>query len=420
VDINLRKLDDRTPNDYEFGYVDISAVNSNGDVAEPTLLTFSEAPTRARRMVRSGDTIISTVRTYLRAVALFETAQEELICSTGFAVLSPRHSVEPRFLYYWVRSSPFVDAVVARSTGVSYPAANPSDVGDLPLALPSRPTQVAIADFLDRETERIDRLVEKKRRLIELLEEKRTALISHTVTKGLDQSVPMKDSGIAWLGEIPKHWETLRMSAFARPGAKTFVDGDWVELPYITDEGIRLIQTGNIGVGEYREQGFRYIAEESFYELQCTEVMPGDVLVCRLADPVGRACLAPELGVRMITSVDVCIVKTRSDVDARYLVYLLSSKQYLAHLDAIGRGGTRVRVSRSQLGQVRLPIPPLEDQERIAGHLDDRVPGIRHVMHKTEEQLDKLAEYRQALITAAVTGQLDVTAETPEPEEVVA
>jgi type I restriction enzyme S subunit len=278
-------------------------------------------------------------------------------------------------------------------------------------------TQRAITDFLDRETERLDQLMAKKRRLVELLEEKRTALISHTVTKGLDPSVPMKDSGIPWLGEIPADWETRRMSAFARPGPKTFVDGDWVELPYITDEGIRLIQTGNIGVGAFREQGFRYIANESFHELRCTEVMPGDVLVCRLADPVGRACLAPNLGVRMITSVDVCVIKTHSNVDARYLVYLLSSTQYLAHLDAIARGGTRLRVSRSQLGQIHLPLPPIKDQARIADYLDKRVTVTGEITNKLSAQLDKLAEYRQALITAAVTGQLDFAEKMPGPQE---
>ena len=118
-----------------------------------------------------------------------------------------------------------------------------------------------------------------------------------------------KDSGVEWLGEIPAQWEVKPIRALARPGYKTFTDGDWIESPYIRDQGIRLIQTGNIGVGEYREQGFRYINEETFRDFGCTEVVPGDVLICRLADPVGRACRAPDLGGRMITSVDVCILK---------------------------------------------------------------------------------------------------------------
>ena len=133
-----------------------------------------------------------------------------------------------------------------------------------------------------------------------------------------------RDSGVEWLGEVPEHWEVSRIAAVARRGSGTFTDGDWVELPYITDSGIRLIQTGNIGIGSYREQGFRYIEESSFDELRCTEIDPGDVLICRLADPVGRACLAPKLGVRMITSVDVCILKPSEQFSPPYIVHLLS------------------------------------------------------------------------------------------------
>ena len=132
---------------------------------------------------------------------------------------------------------------------------------------------------------------------------------------------------------------------------------------------MRLVQTGNIGVGMYREQGFRYIDELSFEELRCTEVNPGDVLICRLADPVGRACLAPDLGVRMITSVDVCILKPSEWFSAEYLVFLLSSKGYLSHVDSLVRGGTRDRISRSMLGAIKVPRPSRLEQQAIADYL---------------------------------------------------
>src|SRR5690242_4408534 len=102
-----------------------------------------------------------------------------------------------------------------------------------------------------------------------------------------------KDAGVEWLGPIPSDWDVRSLRDLAKDGKHTFVDGDWIETPYITDEGLRLIQTGNIGVGSYKEQGFRYISPQTFLELGCTEVHPNDVLICRLAEPVGRACLAP-------------------------------------------------------------------------------------------------------------------------------
>ena len=216
-----------------------------------------------------------------------------------------------------------------------------------------------------------------------------------------------KASGIEWLGEIPEHWEVAPIRAFAMPGYKTFTDGDWIESPYIRDEGIRLIQTGNIGVGRYREQGFRYIDEETFKQFRCTEIKPRDILICRLAEPVGRACLAPDLGVRMITSVDVCILKPRSDVDPAFVVYALSYQGYLSWMNSICRGGTRDRVSRSMLGSIRIQKPPSDEQRAIAAFLDMETARIDRLIEMKERQIELLQEKRTAVISHAVTKGLD-------------
>ncbi len=216
-----------------------------------------------------------------------------------------------------------------------------------------------------------------------------------------------KDSGVEWLGEIPAHWEVKPIRALARPGYKTFTDGDWIESPFIRDEGIRLIQTGNVGVGGYREQGFRYIDEETFRAFRCSEVLPGDVLICRLADPVGRACLAPDLACRMITSVDVCILKPASDDHAAFVVHALTGSEYLAWLAGICRGGTRDRVSRSMLGAIRVQRPPLAEQSSIAAYLDRETARIDALVAKKERLIELLQAKRTALITRAVTKGLD-------------
>src|SRR5687768_9149494 len=176
---------------------------------------------------------------------------------------------------------------------------------------------------------------------------------------------------LSWLGQIPAHWDVKRIKQLARQKYKAFVDGDWIESPFIVqDEGIRLIQTGNIGIGKYKEQGYRYITEETFRKLDCTEFFPGDILICRLAEPVGRACLAPDLGTRMITSVDVCILKPQDKYNSRFIVYCLSSDSYLNWLAVLSRGSTRDRISRSMLGDIHIPVPPLPEQQTIAVYLD--------------------------------------------------
>lgn len=209
--------------------------------------------------------------------------------------------------------------------------------------------------------------------------------------------------------DFPANWEIEKISRIAKPGFKTFTDGDWIEAPFITDSGVRLLQTGNIGLGTFKEQGFRYISEESFNALRCTEVKPGDVLICRLADPVGRACLAPNLPEKMITSVDVCILKPSADWDSRFIVYFLSSKPYLDYLQSFSRGGTRDRVSRSFLGNVRIPRPSLSRQIEIADFLDRETAKADALVAKYERLIELLEEKRVALITQAVTKGLDFT-----------
>ena len=216
-----------------------------------------------------------------------------------------------------------------------------------------------------------------------------------------------RNSYVEWLGEIPVHWDVSTIKSLARPGYRTFVDGDWIESPYIAADGIRLIQTGNIGTGKYKEQGFRYISSETFKSFRCTEIEPDDILICRLGEPVARACLAPRLGKRMITSVDVCILKLREKASAQFLVYSMSSSHYLDWVGSLVRGSTRDRVSRSMLGSFVVPFPPPAEQRAIANFLDRETATIDALVARKERLIELLQEKRTALITRAVTRGLD-------------
>lgn len=143
--LNSRTLGENTASDFEINYIDISSVDSDGRQNTPETMTFGDAPSRARRIVSSGDTIISTVRTYLKAISYIENANDSLICSTGFAVVTPGPTLHPRFLFYWVCSEWFVNEIVARSVGVSYPAINAVEVGNLPCPAVPIQEQQAIA-----------------------------------------------------------------------------------------------------------------------------------------------------------------------------------------------------------------------------------------------------------------------------------
>jgi len=220
---------------------------------------------------------------------------------------------------------------------------------------------------------------------------------------------PMKESGIEWIGEMPERWEICKVKQCATNEKTLFNDGDWIESPYITDSGIMLIQTGNIGEGFYKEQGYRFISEETFHKLQCKYVYPNDILISRLASPVGRACLAPNLEDKMICSVDVCILRANSDIDRRYLNYYFALNGYIEHTDLIARGTTLQRISRTQLGNILVILPSFPEQQAIADYLDTKCNLIDSTIEKQKKVIEKLQSYKQSLITEAVTKGLDPT-----------
>ena len=175
-----------------------------------------------------------------------------------------------------------------------------------------------------------------------------------------------------------------------------FIDGDWIESKDQSDEGIRLIQTGNIGEGAYLEKETRakYISEDTFEKIKCTEVYPGDILVSRLPEPVGRACIIPEKKERMITAVDCTICRPdKSIVSKEYLCYFMRSNAYYARLLGNVTGTTRKRISRKNLGSVELNIPSREEQKEVVKQLDCLVSVIAS-RRKELQLLDDLIKAR--------------------------
>jgi type I restriction enzyme, S subunit len=379
------------------------------------------------KLVEIGDFVIS-LRSFEGGI---EIAHCRGIISPAYTVLTPRREASQSYYARFFKSSTFINSLTLFVTGIR--EGQNIDYERLSRAyvpLPPAEEQVAIGRFLDWANRRFEAAIRAKRKIISLLTEQKQAIINRAVTRGLDSSIPLKPSRIPWVGDIPLHWEICSVKRLARRGGKTFTDGDWIELPFITDSGVRLIQTGNVGMGDYREKGFRFISEETFKAFGCTEVVPNDVLICRLDGPVGRACLAPELGVRMITSVDNTILKLRSAVDARFVVYLMSSSTWLNWIQSICRagGGFRYRVSRSMLGTIQVPTPPLVEQEDIVSYIEDATAPISRAICRLQGEIELLREYRTRLVADVVTGKLDVREAAsrlsdeaaPEPFEAVA
>lgn len=186
VGINEAVLPETTNPDFEFRYLEIGAVGTGVLIDEPSTIRFADSPSRARRIVRSGDTIVSTVRTYLKAVWFAEDVNDDLICSTGFAVLTPRQETAPKFVSYLAQSNAFTDRVTAESVGIAYPAIAESRLSSFHVCVPPLPEQTAIVKYLDKATADVDAAIARARRHVELLREYRTRLIADVVTGKLD------------------------------------------------------------------------------------------------------------------------------------------------------------------------------------------------------------------------------------------
>ncbi|RZJ34739.1 MAG: restriction endonuclease subunit S [Flavobacterium sp.] len=175
---------------------------------------------------------------------------------------------------------------------------------------------------------------------------------------------------------------------------EVFVDGDWIESKDQSTEGIRLVQTGNIGFGIFKDKDdkARYISEEVFKRLKCTEILPGDLLVSRLPDPVGKSCIIPNLNSKMITGVDCTIIRPKEVLKSEFLCYYQMSQEYLDDVNLRVSGATRSRISRKNLGLIEIPLPPLPEQQRIVSILDDAFAKIDKAKANYEQNLRNAKE----------------------------
>jgi len=211
----------------------------------------------------------------------------------------------------------------------------------------------------------------------------------------------MKDSGVAWIGKIPAEWQLKRIKYLRNGEPDSFIDGDWIESPYITDSGIRYLTTGNVGDGIFKRQGNGYITDGTFKELNCKLAYPGDLVISRLNAPYGRACILPFDEEKYVLAVDIVILRTNENKS--FLCYLAQCEGYQNIVQDGAKGTTMRRISRVNLGNVILPIPPRSVQSVIADFLDRKCTEIDAVLEKIRASIEEYKKLKHAIITQAVT-----------------
>ena len=321
-------------------------------------------------------------------------------CNQSMAVILPRSTVDPKFLLWWLHAG--YETIRNMAGGEARDGLNLEIVGSIPCPYPPLAQQRAIAAYLDRETERINRLIAAKERLLELLAEKRRALITHAVTRGLDPAAPLRDCGIPWLGAIPQHWESVCLKRVA-----TVIDCKHRTVPFLVEgvpiASIREVQRWEVELGDAKKT-----SEEEYSEMidGDRDPRPGDVIVSRNAT-VGAAALVPA-GQRFAMGQDVSLVRPNEALDPRFLNWTFRTGGIAAQIEAASIGATFSRINVEQIKELVIPLPPIHEQKRISLYLAERTSHCDVLRNAMQRTLDSLRERRAALISAAVTGAIDL------------
>ena len=292
------------------------------------------APKGDKLIMKKGDVLFGKRRAYQKKVAI---APFDGIFSAHGMVLRPKGDViDKDFFPMFIKSDYFLDAAIKISVGSLSPTINWRDLKELKFELPSLEEQRKLAEVLWA----IYDMNDKYKKLI---------LATDELVKS--QFIEMFDR---------PEYERVKFKKIST----LFADGDWIEIKDQSNDGIRLVQTGNIGNGYYidKEAHSRYVSEETFLRLNCTEILPGDILISRLPDPVGRGCILPDGIGKAITAVDCTIVRLMDMVEPEYLIGFTQTDLYRSQIESAKTGTTRKRISRKNLEKVLIPVPPIEKQ----------------------------------------------------------
>lgn len=351
----------------------------------------------------AGDILFGKLRPYLAKAYCAESSGEAV---GDFHVMRPVAGINSRFAQYQILNREFIAIVDGSTFGSKMPRASWEFVGGMEVTTPPLAEQTQIAAFLDRETAKIDELVAEQRRLMELLKEKRQAVISHAVTQGLNPNAPMKPSGIEWLGEVPRAWTVIKL------GRAVFMqEGPGLRNWQFTDEGTRVICVTNIteaGIDFSRLEKF-ISTEEYNSSYRHFTVGRGDVLLSSSGNSWGKVAIYDgEEEVILNTSTIRLNQLEDAPLNRDYIAMLLKSDTVREQLGLAMTGSCQPNFGPTHLNCVMVAIPSKVEQSAIVTHLSTYTTKLDTLTAEAQRAIDLLQERRTALISAAVTGQIDV------------
>jgi type I restriction enzyme S subunit len=377
-------------------FVRITDIDEAGGLYEDT---FKSLPTEVAEpyLLKEGDVLLARSGATVGKSFIYST-QWGTACFAGYLIRARLNSTHcsARWLYYFCQTDGYWAYVIGSQIQSTIQNVSAEKYANLYLPIPSIEDQVGIAEFLDRETAKIDALVAAQQRLIELLKEKRQAVISHVVTKGLNPNAPMKPSGIEWLGDVPAHWELKATKRLFRLVVEPAPDDNDHELLSIyTDIGVRPRKS-------LEAKGNKATTTDGYWM-----VKKGDLIVNKLLAWMGAIGISDYDGV---TSPAYDILRQKLPLNPRFYDFLFRCGICFTEFRRFSRGimDMRLRLYFDELGQLIMPFPPKSEQDEIVSFLEGKLARFDELSAEAMRAIDLLQERRTALISAAVTGQIDV------------
>ncbi|MDA0911174.1 MAG: restriction endonuclease subunit S [Proteobacteria bacterium] len=357
-----------------------------------------------RKKVCKGDFVINSRSDRKGSSGLSKLTGSVSLINT---VLSPQN-IDASYTEWLMKSEWFKEEFYRYGKGIVADlwSTNYSEMKNIILPIACHDEQIIIANYLDKQTAKIDQLIENYQKLIVLSKEKRTALITHCVTKGLDPTVKMKDSGVQWLGEMPISWRKSKLgyksTIKARLGWKGLKAEEYVESGYI------FLATPNIKNREIDFENVNYITEERYNESPEIMLKQGDVLVTKDGSTTGTTNIVRTLPAAATVNSSIAVIRPNAELESIYLYYYFTSKYIQEHINMM-RGGMGVpHLFQADLVTFHVVLPSYSEQTTIANYLDQQTAKIDQTITKAKQAIELLKEKRTALITAVVTGKVDV------------
>lgn len=362
------------------------------------------------KMVHKGDFVINSMNYYIGS---YGVSRYHGVCSPVYIVLTTKHDVmDARYAFRIFEIGGFQEYAQSFGNGIleHRRSINWDILKTIPVPLPPLPEQRTIAAFLDAETSKIDGLVSEQRRLIELLKEKRQAVISHAVTKGLNPDVKMKPSGIEWLGEVPEGWEVRRFSH-----AIDFQEGPGIMANDFHDNGIPLVRISGVKSRWVTLEGCKYLDPSLVAERwKHFRLREGDLVISASASMGTVSEVAAEaIGAVPYTGL-IRLVPASGLTVKEFIRSLVVSDVFMKQIDLLKAGATIQHFGPTHLRQIKIPLPPPNEQQKIAVFVDSQLLKFDTLIAQAERAIELLQERRTALISAAVTGKIDVRGYKPE------